>query len=203
MTVTLMQTSPEIEKAYETAHQSLAKIEESLKITLDNKTVEKIANLLDGVRLTNGQSVPSYPAEKHIDMEAFITIFGPGLLPADEKTVLRKILAKDANGKLALRFLDEIIRLGVSVSFCGYDGRPARMMGHLCGADDLSINSSHMKMEHDLQVLGINIEEGETFDAQEFIKAVEKKSSNAWLAKELRSFAASIVRNKATHIYYC
>lgn len=89
-------------------------------VNIDDDTVASIMRLIDGVVLTNGETVHAYISDNdNDDGGTFVPGFSPAMLPVMVQDQVRDRLATGDNGLLAVALFNEIIRLGCNVALQG------------------------------------------------------------------------------------
>ena len=89
-------------------------------VNIGDATVASIMHLIDGVVLSNGETVHAYIADNDNDNgETFVPGFSPAMLPANVQDQIRERLMADDNGRLAVALFNEIVRLGINVAMQG------------------------------------------------------------------------------------
>ncbi|QAY80230.1 hypothetical protein [Sphingosinicella sp. BN140058] len=173
-------------------------------VFIDENTVDSIARLLDGQKLSNGEAVCAYAYDDDCS-PPYVSSFGPCLLPTQVQDQIRDRLALSENGKTAVRLFNEIIRLGLQITLNGKEHCPAYIKGVNWVADEVEINRCQGNMLAMLRDLGIDARyegpcevEFDTFSA-----AVQARAHlTDYSAARLAAFVASGRRQKATHVYW-
>ena len=178
-------------------------------VTIDDETITSIARLVADVTLSNGETVSAYAYDDEDDFYAtYVSAFGPSLLPTKVQDEVRDRLATADNGKVAVKLFNEIIRLGLQISFHGTELCPAHIKGVNWVADEVEINRSNGNMCNMLGVLGL----GDAVDTQEgtgevsferFLQAVNDNACQTDMPDRLQALVASGQRRNATHVYWC
>ena len=178
-------------------------------VTIDDDTIKSIGRLLDGVTLTNGETVTAYACDEDDQYAAMICGFGPSLLPTQVQDQVRDRLATTENGKAAVRLFNEVIRLGLQVAFNGTEHCPGHIKGVNWVADEVEFNRSSGNMNAMLRELGL----GDAVDADpdsdfgevefdRFVQAVNDNGLYTDCGQKLQRLVACGQRRGATHIYW-
>lgn len=214
MTVNLIHTAIVTEEAEgeSLSNRNWAKINqvsEDGNVFLADETVNAVAILLDGVHLTNGEKISSFPCddpEDEFSMKAFVYSFGPALLGEDTLRQVRTTLEQDANGEQAVALFDLIVELGLQINLSGKDFIDAHMHAVNWPADTVEINTTESSMSQMFAMLGL---EGYNQDAHSdnvpldiFEKAVNDNAVMMNMAGRLQTFVACAKRNGSTHVYW-
>jgi hypothetical protein len=175
-------------------------------VYIDENTVKKIAALVDGQMLNNGTVLEAY-AYKDDDMyPAYVSAFGPSLLPTQVQDQIRDLLAAGKNGKEAVRLYNLIISLGLQISLQGEEFCGAHIQGVNWVADEVEVTRTSSNMTHMFASLGLskwtkdNYSDNIPMDV--FTKAVNDNASQTDMPELLKQFVDCAVRNNATHVYW-
>jgi len=175
-------------------------------IFIDEDTVNRIAMLLDGQELSNGETVKAYAYEDDEPYAALVCSFGPALLPVQVQDYVRDRLAASENGKGAARLFDEVIRLGLQISLQGKEHCDAHIKAVNWVADDVEINRCKSNMIDMYGALGLGsfVKEGLGFDCplEVFEKAVNDNAGFTGMGERLQKFVACAKRAGSTHVYF-
>ena len=209
MSLTLMHTNRAIDTKSidKTNWQAISAIAPSNGVvTIEDETVDAIAELLVDTVLTNGESVSSYP--KDCDDAAFVASFGPALLGEDTYRQVRTILEGDPNGEQAVALFDKIVELKLQIGLSGKEFVPAHIKAVNWIDDEIQINRCSGNMIAMLDTLGLSkfinqgFYAGET-DIETFAKAVDQNGADIdYPLARLKSFVACARRHNATHVIW-
>ena len=164
--------------------------------------IDDCAKLLEGVLLSNGEVVASYPKDEYYP--SYVDSFGPGLLPDDILVKLFEILEEN---DAAVKLLQTIVERELQISFKGKETHApgAYIKGVNWRADEIEINRSGGNMYRMLEVLGIDTNtESESGEVafEEFEKAVKERGIYVDIFERLEQFIECAKRNNATHVYW-
>jgi hypothetical protein len=169
-------------------------------VWLDDATVTKIATLLDGVVLANGQTIFTYAAEEGEPMGSYVSSFGPTLLDEEKLAKLRALLAPKP---AAIALLDAVAERGLQISLCGTDMCDAHVKGVNAAADIVEFNVSGTGLVPLLQSLGVPAKDedsqvGGQIGFAEFDKAIQENRRNlGGYAERMDAFLDCARRNGA------
>ncbi|AXK43808.1 hypothetical protein [Erythrobacter aureus] len=171
-------------------------------IALTDEVVQQIAELLEGVKLTNGQSVFTYVADnpRHA---SYVGDFGPCLLEERILAKLRETLA--AHSDDAARMLDTVVSLRVQIGFTGSEDGPARLDAVNWEADTVEVRLTNGRFDQMLTTLEIPFERDEAtgeVDFTTFEAAVAARGLNTGMSVPLNAFVACAKRHDATKVYW-
>jgi hypothetical protein len=181
-------------------------------VTLTDETVEAVCALIDGVTMTNGETITAYAYSGSEDDRcygAFASGFGLVTLPDDVRATARAIFAKDENGARAVALFDEIVRLGLQIGLHGTKGRdcPAYVKGVNWVADEVEINRSNGNMGALIRDLGLEDAMDDDTGFGEvpfgrFVKAVNDNGRYTDMELRLQALIKAGERQNATHVYW-
>ena len=182
-------------------------------VTVDADAIVRIAALLDGAVLANGETVTTHDFSRDADedgpavVDAHVSSFGPSLLAPDALAALRAELAPYEH---ASRMLDVVIAHGLQIALSSTD-MLNRDMPYLKGvnwiADEVEIGRSQGGMYRMLDALGIprapydQQSVGET-PFRTFADAVETRGDLTDMPDRLQAFVACARRQDAATVYW-
>ena len=176
-------------------------------VALSDETVTKVASLIEGTRLSNGEKVFTYVCEGgEYSQGSFVASFGPNLLGEDTFRAVRTALEEDDNGEQAVAMFDLITEIGIRTGFSGKDYYDAHMSVENWPADTVEINTTegHMSMIFiTLGLDGYNEENhSEHVPLEIFEKAVNDNDIVTDMTERLQSFVQCAKRRGSTHVYW-
>ena len=176
-------------------------------LELSEETVNKVAQLLEGVTLTNGERVSSYPSDGgEFDQGSYVAGFGPALLGEDTFRAVRTALEEDENGESAVALFDLIVELGLQVLLSGAEFTDAHIKAVNWPADDVEVKTTQTRMEILFEALGLDSynQEHHSDDVplDIFEKAVNDNSVGTGISERLDTFIACAKRRGSTHVYW-
>lgn len=176
-------------------------------IELSEETVNKVAQILEGVTLANGERVLSYPSDGgEFDQGSYVAGFGPTLLGEDTFRTVRTALEEDNNGESAVALFDLIVELGLQILLSGAEFTFAHIKAVNWPADDVEVNTTQTRMEMLFEALGLGSynQEHHSDDVplDEFEKAVNDNSVGTGMSERLDTFIACAKRRGSTHVYW-
>lgn len=174
-------------------------------VMISDDTITSIARLLSGQRLSNGELISAYYFDEADEWapSPMVCAFGPSLLPVQEQDYIRDRLAADENGARAVRLFNEVLRLGLQISFQGTEHCPGHMKGVNWTADEVEFSRCSGNMYAMLEDLGLSFDRsannGEVaFDV--FAKAVNDNGWRTDCADRLKAFVACAARQQAQSV---
>ena len=175
-------------------------------VWLDDATVTKVATLLDGAVLANGQSVFTYAAEDEEDQQgSYVGSFGPTLLDEEKLAKLRALLAPTAD---ATALLDAVLERGLQIGLCGTDLCGAHVKAVNTAADEVEFNVANTGLVYLLQSLGVpakpeDAQVGGEIGFPEFVQAIEaNRRKLGGYAERMDAFLACARRNDAAVVHW-
>ena len=176
-------------------------------LELSEETVNKVAQLLEGVTLTNGERVLSYPSDGgEFDQGSYVAGFGPALLGEDTFRAVRTALEEDENGESAVALFDLIVELGLQILLSGAEFTVAHIKAVNWPADDVEVNTTQTRMEILFEALGLESynQEHHSDDVplDVFEKAVNDNAVGTGMSERLGTFIACAKRRGSTHVYW-
>ena len=185
---------------------SIKAISEDGFVFIDEDTVNKIAALVDGQTLSNGEHVSAYAYEEDEAHAAYVSAFGPSLLPTQVQDQIRDRLAAGDKGKEAARLFDLVISLGLQISLQGKEFCPPYIKAVNWIADEVEINRTSSNMARMFTSLGLGgwNEENSSLNVplDIFAKAVNDNGHQTEMPERLEAFIACARRNNSTHVYW-
>jgi hypothetical protein len=184
---------------------ALKQIGEQGLVWLDDATVTKVATLLDGASLANGQSVFTYAAEEGDPQGSYVGSFGPSLLDEEKLAKLRALLAPTA---AATALLEAVLERGVQMVLSGTDMCGAHVKPVNTAADVVEFNVANTGLVYLLQSLGVPAkpEDGQTggeIGFPEFERAIQDNRRNlGGYAVRMDAFLACARRNDAALVHW-
>lgn len=178
------------------------------RLELTDSTVTEIARILDGVRLTNGETVFAYVCDEDEEYSqgSYVGSFGPSLLGEDSFRTVRTVLEGLDNSDDAVALFDLVAELGLRIIFAPTDFTPANMHVENWPADTVEINCGEYAMTRLFAALGLGRFNGESasedIPLDLFEQAVNDNRSMTNVADRLDAFIACAKRNGSTHVYW-
>ena len=174
---------------------------------LDDDDVDRIAMLLDGTQLSNGESVAVFSYDEDDDDQTIVCAFGPALLTTQDQDYVRDRLTHGVAGRQACRLFEEAIRRRLKVRLCGSDtGFGAHIALVQIPDDEVEINRGDAAMAQmmvelavDQEIIAVGVSTEIAFDA--FSRAVHANAHRCGpYAQPLRQFVGSGHRQGSTHV---
>lgn len=170
-------------------------------VPIDVDAAIDIARLLQDAKLSNGDIVIA--AVYDDDQAAYVSSFGPSLLPVYLQDRIRERLANGEFSKQAVRLFNLCLRLELRMSVNGLDASSACISIYASEADRVDISRSSHWMFEMLDQLGIsNDREARTgeVDFETFRQSVDAHSWKVDIMDELEAFVACGLRHGATKV---
>lgn len=197
--------------AYDANRAALVAIAPDAQVATDDAAVRAIAQLLEGVRLDNGETVSAYPTDADDEMKSEVFAFGPSLLAPAKLQALRALVAERIPAASAL--LDEVIERNLQIAFRGSQSwHGAYVRADANTADDVEVNycvSTLVGMFDDLGLGDYNPPEGEQSVSkdvpfEEFVAAVDERGRDVEfrIQPKLKAFLAMARRRGAVTVYF-
>jgi hypothetical protein len=194
---------------YSANRAALVAIAPDAQVATDDAAVRAIAQLLEGVRLDDGQF--AYPMDEDDQMSSEVFAFGPSLLAPAKLKELRALVAERIPAAAAL--LDEVIDRNLQIAFRGSQSwHGAYVRADANAADDVEVNycvSTLKGMFDDLGLGDYNPPKGEQSVSkdvpfEEFVAAVDERGRDIEhrIQPRLKAFIEMGRRRGAVTVYF-